>query len=133
MASAAGQQTNYGTVINCIDGDAQLPALRFFNNAWKTDWVDLITEAAPEKLLSEGTDTTAIGHLFRNILESLDGQSEKRLAIVSHATCSCCVASKDAKLEMLRKSGRYLVKQFPDVKVAGIWLDRNGRPGIIEW
>ncbi|MGB3082317.1 MAG: carbonic anhydrase, partial [Candidatus Omnitrophota bacterium] len=44
---------SFATAINCIDGRAQKPVTEFAIRKFKVDYVDLITEPGPDKVLSE--------------------------------------------------------------------------------
>ena len=124
--------SDHGTVVNCMDGTAQLPVIDFAKHIWKVSWVDIITEAAPDKILSEGKDKETINHIHRNIEASLGSQRTKRLAIVSHSGCDINGAPDDKKIEMLRQSVAYLTNRYKDTDVIGIWIDGKGNVLKIE-
>lgn len=124
--------SNYGTVINCIDGEVQIPAIEFLKHTWKVQWVDVITEAAPEKILSEGTDAKSIAHLLDNLKASFANQAEKRVAVAAHAGCTSNGIDEVEKKEMLRKSIGYLNQQIPGIQAVGIWIDSIGHPTSVE-
>ncbi|NLF31607.1 MAG: hypothetical protein GX591_12060 [Planctomycetes bacterium] len=52
-------KSDYGTVVNCLGGPAQIPVIRFLQSHWGVTRVDVITETAPERILAEGADGAA--------------------------------------------------------------------------
>jgi hypothetical protein len=124
--------SDHGTIVNCLDGTVQLPAINFAKHIWKVSWVDVITEAAPEKILSEAKDKETISRIHQNIESSLCGQQTKRLAIVSHSGCDINKAPDDKKKEMLRQAIGYLKERYTDADVIGIWVDGKIKASNIE-
>ena len=123
---------DYGTIINCMDGTIQLPAIDFVKKLWKVNRIDVITEAAPEKILSEPRDQEIINHICQNIEASLIDQHTKRLAIISHSNCDINKVSDSRKKEMLCQAVSYLKARYPGTEVVGIWFDDNIKATKIE-
>ena len=124
--------SDYGTIVNCMDGTIQLPAIDFVKKLWKVNRIDVITEAAPEKILSETKDQKTIERICQNIEASLCDQHTKRLAIVSHSGCEINIVSDKSKKEMLLKAVNYLKARYMDAEVTGIWFDGNIKASKIE-
>ncbi|MCX5758020.1 MAG: hypothetical protein NTU83_05865 [Candidatus Hydrogenedentes bacterium] len=104
----------------------------FIRYLWKVKDLRTITESAPEKVFAEQGDAEIRNRLRKSIDESLQHQSTKRLAIVAHDGCKKNLVSHEDQMVMLRKSVDYLTAQYPDAKVAGIWIDRTGTPFKVE-
>ena len=128
----SNNNSDYGTIINCMDGTIQLPAIDFAKKLWKVNRIDVITDVAPEKILSEKKDQKTIERICQNIEASLCDQHTKRLAIVSHSTCDINKASDSSKKEMLQKAISYLKAKYTDIEVVGIWFDGNIKASLIE-
>ena len=124
--------SDYGTIVNCLDGTIQLPAIDFAKKLWKVDRIDVITEATPEKILSEMKDQKTIERIYQNIEASICDQYTKRLAIVSHSDCDINNVSDISKKEMLYKAISYLKARYKDIEVVGIWFESNIKAKIIE-
>lgn len=124
--------SNHGTVVNCMDGMIQLPVIEFVKNVWNVGWVDVITEAAPDKILFENSDNETILRIHRNIQISLEGQKAKHLAIVSHSHCDSHKASDNKKVEMLHCIVGNLKRIYPNADVMGIWIDKEEKICQIE-
>jgi len=122
----ASYNTEHGTLVNCIDGTVQLPAIDFVKKMWNVPWVDVITEVAPERAFSDATSKAEVDHILNNIKSSLVNQQRKRLAIVSHSSCDVYKVSDEKKIEMLHLAVNFLSQSFPDASVTGIWIDKKG-------
>ena len=128
----SNNNSDYGTIVNCLDGTVQLPAIDFAKKLWKVNRVDVITEAAPEKILSETKDRETIERICKNIEASICDQHTKRLAIVSHSNCDINNVSDTNKKDMLSKAIGYLKARFIDIEIVGIWFDGNIKATKIE-
>lgn len=124
--------TAHGTLVNCIDGTVQLSAIDFAKKIWNVKWVDVITDVAPERILSEAKDREEVHHIHDNIEASLCNQRTKRLAIVSHSGCDVNKVSDDRKIEMLRRAVDHLRSKYADADVMGIWVDGEGVPSRLS-
>lgn len=51
----------FGTAINCIDGRVQLPVIKWLKENYYLDFVDMITEPGPDKVLSWNLPVKVIG------------------------------------------------------------------------
>ena len=118
----------HGTLVNCIDGTVQLPAIEYAKKIWNVEWVDVITDAAPERILSEAKGLEKADHIHDNIEASLCNQIKKRLAIVSHSDCDINTASDWKKIKMLRRAIEHLKSKHTDAEVMGIWINNEGIP-----
>lgn len=124
---------NYGIVINCIDVTNRLPVIEFLKFVWKTEWVVVISDAAPEKVLSERKDTQAIEHIHKTIQASLKNREKVHLAVVSHHGCFINKDGEFEKRDMLHKAVEYLKSKYSEAEVMGIWVDKEGKPMNLEY
>ncbi len=51
---------HFATAINCIDGRIQEPVIKYIQTTYGIDFVDLITEPGPNKILSENCENEII-------------------------------------------------------------------------
>ena len=47
----------FATAITCMDGRIQIPVIEYIKSNYGVDYVDVITEPGPNKILSDNTDT----------------------------------------------------------------------------
>ena len=123
--------SSHGTLVNCIDGTVQLSAIDFAKKIWNVEWVDVITDAAPERILSEAKDTEKVDHIHNNIDASLCNQRKKLLAIASHSDCDINKVSDRKKIEMLQRAVNHLKSKHADADVIGIWVNGEGIPSSL--
>ena len=55
------------SAINCMDGRVQLPVIRYLQNRFNVDYVDSITEAGPNLILSEAKNTSSTQAIFERL------------------------------------------------------------------
>jgi hypothetical protein len=49
--------------INCMDGRVQLPVIEWLKKEYEADYVDMITEPGPNKILAENKDQLFINSI----------------------------------------------------------------------
>jgi hypothetical protein len=128
MISEGQDKANYGTAVNCIDGEIQQPTIEYLKKVWLVDWVDVITAPAPELLLSECSDNTGIRLINENIQASMAHQERRRVAVVAHCDCIFNTAPTQVKRGMLQGAVRHLRESLTDAEVVGVWIDGDGTP-----
>lgn len=68
------------------------------------DYVDMITEPGPNKILSEGKDINSIKFLKKKIEVSVEKHNSKIIAVVARYDCAGNPESEDLQKEHLRNS-----------------------------
>ncbi len=123
----------FATAINCMDGRVQKPVLEYMQESFAVDYVDMITEPGPNKILFEGRDKDIIEFVRKKVEISVEKHSSQIIAIVAHHDCAGNPESEDVQKEHLRKAVKVIVSWgFPVGKVIALWLDENFKPKIIE-
>ena len=123
----------FAAAINCIDGRVQKPVLEYIRNSFSVDYVDMITEPGPNKILSEGKDVNIIEFLKKKVGISVEKHNSQIIAVVAHYDCAGYSASEDVQKEHLRKAVSVIASWgFPVKKIIALWLDENFKPSIIN-
>lgn len=123
----------FATAINCIDGRVQKPVAEYMQKSFSVDYVDMITEPGPNKILSEGKDANIIEFLKKKVEISVEKHSSQIIAVVAHYDCAGNPESEDVQKEHLRKAVNVIVSWgFPVKKIIALWLDENFKPSIIS-
>jgi len=115
------------TAINCMDGRAQLPAIEFLRNRFECEYVDVVTEPGPNRILAEGTDEAKIRSMLERLRVSLDAHRSKGVAIVGHHDCAGNPSPFEEQREHLRRAVRFLRERTENVEVVGLWIDEAGK------
>ena len=50
----------FATAVNCMDGRVQKPVIEYLQKSFGVDYVDMVTEPGPNKILAEGKDINII-------------------------------------------------------------------------
>src|ERR1700676_4433739 len=72
------------TCLNCMDGRVQFPVLQLIKDNYRVDFVDVITEAGMDNVLSNQED---IREVLRSITISVNVNKSTRLFVVGHYDC----------------------------------------------
>lgn len=125
-------ETLFATAINCIDGRTQEPVISYIKETFEVDFVDMITEAGPNKILSDGEDKELIDSIKRRAEISVYKHSSKIIAVVGHYDCAGNpVAEKDQKRHLFGAISRIEGWNLPIKSVVGLWLDKDFNVSII--
>ncbi|MCW4006958.1 MAG: hypothetical protein NWF04_10280 [Candidatus Bathyarchaeota archaeon] len=115
----------FGTVINCIDGRVQLPVLVYLKSRFSVDFVDVITEPAPVKIISEAKDAAKLDSIWERLKISQEKHGSRCLAVVANYDCAANPVSKNTQLKQLQKSLSTLRQQGFNGHLLGLWVDEN--------
>lgn len=115
----------FATVINCIDGRVQKPVIEFVIRKFGVDYVDLITEPGPDKILSENKDTSTIESIKKRTLISIEKHKSKIILIVGHHDCAVNECEKETHCKQIRESVQNIKEWNLEVDVYGLWVDKN--------
>jgi len=113
----------FACAINCMDGRVQDAVKNYMKKNYQVDWVDMMTEPGPNKILAENTDTAVIGNIKKRVDISVNHHGSKVVAIVGHFGCAGNPAEKQAQIEQLKKSEE-VVKSFGfPAEIILLWVE----------
>ena len=115
----------FATAINCMDGRVQVPVIDWLRRQYGADYVDMITEPGPERLLAEGKDLMASASIRRRLEISVNRHNSKLVAIAGHHDCAGNPTDKETQLRQIRTAIMRVKAWKFDVKVIGLWIDEN--------
>jgi hypothetical protein len=113
----------FGTAINCMDGRIQLSVIDYLKAKFGIDYVDVITEPGPTKVLSEGIDIDAIDRIKRCLEISIKKHESQVISLSAHYDCAGNPEKKDVQLKQLASSIRVIKSWCFGVDVIGLWID----------
>ena len=113
------------TVINCIDGRVQLPIIHYLQNRFNVEYVDSITEAGPNLILSEKKNSPNTQLMLEKLNISIEKHNSIGVAIVGHHDCAGNPAPLNDQIIHIKKSIIYLRQHFKNIEIIGLWLDEN--------
>ena len=113
------------TVINCMDGRVQLPVIRYLQKRFNVEYVDSITEAGPNLILSEDKNTNSIQAILDRLKISVENHNSVGIAIVGHYDCTGNPAPQDNQIMHIQMAIKLLRQRYQDIEIIGLWVDKN--------
>lgn len=113
------------TVINCMDGRTQLPAIRYLQKRFNVEYVDSITEAGPNLILSEKANNNSIQSIFERLRISIESHNSAGIAIVGHYDCAGNPAPKEEQIIQIQKAIEFVRQEYRSMEIIGLWVDEN--------
>lgn len=115
----------FATAINCMDGRVQEPVIDFIRNKYGVDYVDMITEAGPNRILRANKDRKAIKSIKKRVKISVDKHGSKLIAVVGHYDCAGNPVDKEQQIKDIKGAVKRVKDWGFDADVIGIWVDEN--------
>ena len=110
------------TCLNCMDGRVQLPVLHWIKENYHVDFVDVITEAGMDNVLSNQQDITEV---LRSITISVDINKSTKLFVVGHYDCRGNPVEEDHHRQEIIDSVKRLKNYWPGLEIVGLWVNKN--------
>lgn len=113
----------FACAINCMDGRVQDAVKNYMKENYGVDYVDMVTEPGPNKILAENTEKEIIENIKKRVEISVGHHGSKVVAVVGHFGCAGNPAEKDVQVGHLKKSEE-TVKNFGfPVEIVLLWVD----------
>ena len=106
-----------------MDGRVQLPVIQYLQKRFNVDFVDSVTEAGPNLVLSEAEDPGLVQSILTRVNVSVEHHGSAGIAIVGHHSCIGNPASWDEQVVHTQNAVRLLRQQYNNVEVTGLWVD----------
>ncbi|MCK5220604.1 MAG: hypothetical protein KAR14_03415 [Candidatus Aminicenantes bacterium] len=116
---------SFCTAINCMDGRVQLPVIEYMKKKFTIDYVDMITEPGPNKILAEDSDDKLIESIFSRIEISVKKHGSKHIAIIGHFDCAGNPANQEEQWLHTLKAVKTVKERFKNTEVIGLWVNKN--------
>ena len=95
----------------------------FMKKNYGIDYVDMVTEPGPNKILADNADKSIIENIKKRVEISARHHGSKVVAIVGHFGCAGNPAEKETQIEHLKKA-KETVKSFGfPVEIILLWVD----------
>ncbi|GEL78187.1 carbonic anhydrase [Tenuibacillus multivorans] len=112
------------TAINCMDGRVQEPVIKWLKDKYKAEYVDMITEAGPNKIILQGEDEQ-IGSLVEKVGISYYKHGSGVLAIVGHHDCAGNPIDKEEKVAQIKQSIKKVKTWGYKMNIIGLYVNEN--------
>jgi hypothetical protein len=110
-----------------MDGRVQLPVIRYLQKRFGAEYVDSITDAGPNLVLSEGRITPRVQAILERLKISIEKHGSVGVAIVGHYDCAGNPAPAEAQIIHIHKGKQLLREYCGDIEVIGLWVDEDFR------
>ncbi len=115
----------FATAINCIDGRTQLPVIEYLKSKFGVDYVDVITEPAPARIIAEAKSDIKLDSIRERLKISQEKHGSLHLAVVAHHDCAGNPVDKGIQLEQVQRSLRTIRSWIFKGALLGLWVDEN--------
>ena len=118
-------EITFATAINCIDGRTHLPVIDYIRGQFGVDFVDMVTEPGPNKILSENLDKTTVNSIKDRVRISLERHDSNLIAIVGHHDCAGNPSGEDTQKQQIVSAMNSVKSWNFDVQIIGLWVDKS--------
>jgi carbonic anhydrase len=115
----------FATAITCIDGRVQQPVADWVKLNMNVEYVDLVTEPGPDKVLSSET-TYVVDEIIRKISFSIRHHNSPVVALCGHHDCAANDADREGHIAQILEGVRVLQSYNLNVRLLGLWLNEWG-------
>jgi len=122
----------FGTSISCMDGRVQLPVIEHMRTKYGLDYVDMVTEAGPIRILSESRESAIAESIRSRVAVSITKHNSELITVVGHYDCAGNPIERDAQLGQMRTAIRVVESWNSNVHVIGLWVDKSWAVHEIE-
>ena len=113
------------TAITCMDGRIQIPVIIYLQNRFNSEYVDVITEAAINLVLSKQEESQIIDAVLDRIRISVEVHKSISLAVVGHYDCAKNPASEEIQREHTLDAINFIKARYSNLEIIGLWVDQN--------
>jgi carbonic anhydrase len=103
----------------------QQPVADWMKLNTNVDYVDLITEPGPDKVLSSET-TYVVNEIIRKVTFSVKYHESPVVALCGHHDCAANHANREEHIEQILEGVRVLQSYNLNVRLLGLWLNEWG-------
>jgi len=106
-----------------MDGRVQDAVKKYMQDNYGADYVDMVTEPGPNKILADNLDAEVIKNIKKRVEISVHHHGSKAIAVVGHFGCAGNPTEKEEQIDHLKKAEE-VVKAFGfDAEVILLWVD----------
>ena len=97
--------------------------IQYLQKRFNVDFVDSITEAGPNLILSEASDDSSVQSILRRVSISVEHHHSVGITVVGHHDCRGNPASRNEQVVHIQNAVQLLRQRYKDVQVSGLWVD----------
>jgi len=106
-----------------MDGRVQLPVIKWLKDKYSLDYVDMITEPGPDKMLTQGKPEQ-VESIKSRVLISVNAHGSDTIFIAAHYDCAGNPVSKEEHTKHVRECMKIVRSwNLPVEHVVGAWIN----------
>ena len=113
------------TAINCMDGRTQVPVVEYLKRRLGVEYVDMITEPGPNRILAEQDDFRLVDSILLRVNISVEKHGSVGIAVVGHHDCAGNPVGYPKQVEHTRAAIEYLAHRYGQLPILGLWVDES--------
>ena len=113
------------TAVTCMDGRIQLPVISYLQKRFDAEYVDIISEAAINLVLSKQEESQVIESILDRIRISVEVHKSSSIAVVGHYDCAKNPASEEIQLRHTLDAINFIKSKYSDLELIGLWVDKT--------
>lgn len=114
----------FGVAVTCIDGRVQRPITYWIRERYGLDYVDIVSEPGPDKLLAEGWPSDVVS-IKNKVAFSVTHHRSGLIAISGHHDCAGNPATPEEHLAQIRRAMRLIRSWGLPAEVIGLWVNEH--------
>ena len=122
----------FATAINCMDGRVQEQVTLLIKESTGVDYVDMITVAGPDRVLTQQAQTPQIESIKEKVLISRDKHRSSTIFISGHHDCAGNPVDEQKQKQDIKKAAENIKGWEMGLEVRGIWVDKNWRASLLD-
>ncbi|MEY8000203.1 carbonic anhydrase [Clostridium sp. Mt-5] len=115
---------NFCTLLNCMDGRTQLPAINWIRSNFDVEYVDIISEPGIDKVISFQNEDF-MNSLYKKMNISLNSHGSSMVFIAGHYDCAANKVDKFQHVDQIKRSVDIIRKLYKNIVVIGLWINEN--------
>lgn len=113
----------FACAINCMDGRVQDVVKNYMKENYSVDYVDMVTEPGPNKILADNADSAIIENIKKRVGISVGHHGTKVVAVVGHSGCAGNPTEKETQIEHLKKAEEVLKSFDFNAEIVLLWVE----------
>ena len=116
---------NFACAINCMDGRIQDAVKNYIKDNYGVDFVDMVTEPGPNKILSENTNIPVIENIKKRVGISVGHHGAEVVAIVGHFGCAGNPTEKEEQVTHLHQAQKAVELFGFNIEIILLWVGED--------
>jgi len=108
-----------------MDGRVQIPVIQYLRDRFGADYVDVISEPGPNRILAAGSDAAAVESIERRVRISVEHHRSVGISVVGHHDCAGNPSSEVEQRHHTLAAVRRIRSRFGHLPVIALWVNEN--------